>query len=321
MILTELPDLPPRPLTPRAVAFRHDFYRRWGRENCVISGMSRHAEYGLFRQTLSIKCVAYGKELYFVDRRRVTVSDDTFLVLNEGRVYGSVLTNATDTYSFSIFFRPGFGQEVAAGLQRPLGTALDDGPQPVKATIEFDESLQHHDSRITPVLRFIQRQIAAGVRDENWLEEQCQFLLERLITSHRQRESLLAANLDEAPRPQRAELTRRLQWAIDFMHAHLADDITLEDIAAAARLSRFHFLRVFQAAHGQTPVAFLRELRARRAVAMLGSSTLGVTEIAEQVGMSRVALWRSLRARKGIGARAVRRLEESPCTGFLPPAG
>jgi len=319
MILTELPDLPPRPLTPRAVAFRHDFYRRWGRENCVISGMSRHAEYGLFRQTLSIKCVAYGKELYFVDRRRVTVSDDTFLVLNEGRVYGSVLTNATDTYSFSIFFRPGFGEEVAAGLQRPLGKALDDGPLPVKASIEFDESLQHHDSRITPVLRFIQHQIAAGVRDENWLEEQCQFLLERLITAHRQRESLLAANLADAPRPQRAELIRRLQWAIDFMHAHLAEDITLEDIAAAARLSRFHFLRVFQAAHGRTPVAFLRELRARRAMAMLGSSTLGVTEIAEQVGMSRVGLWRSLRARKGIGARAVRRLEESPCTGFLPP--
>jgi hypothetical protein len=34
--------------------------------------------------------------------------------------------------------------------------------------------------------------------------------------------------------------------------------------------------------------------------------------------MSRVALWRSLRAHKGIGARAVRRLDESPCTGFLP---
>jgi len=318
MILTELPDLPPRPLTQRGVTFRRDFYRRWGRENCIISGMSRHAEYGLFRQTLSIKCVAFGSEIYFVDRRRVTVSDDTFLVLNEGRVYGSSLTNATDTYSFSIFFRPGFGEEVAAGLQCPLGAALDDGPVPVKATIEFDESLQHHNSKVTPVLRFIQRQVAAGVRDENWLEEQCQFLLERLITAHRQRESLLAAELIAARRPQRAELTRRLRWAIDFMHAHLAEDITLEDIAVAARLSRFHFLRVFQASHGRTPVAFLRELRTRRALAMLGSTALGVTEIAGLVGMSRVALWRSLRAQKGAGARAVRRLEEPSRAGFLP---
>jgi len=318
MILTELPDLPPRPLTARAVVFRRDFYRRWGRENCIISGMSRHAEYGLFRQTLSIKCVAYGHETYFVDRRRVTVSDDTFLVLNEGRVYGSSLTNTTDTYSFSIFFRPGFGEEVAAGLQRPLEAALDDGPQSMKTTIEFDELLQHHNSKITPVLRFIQRQVAAGVRDENWLEEQCQFLLERLIAAHRQHDSPLAADLKDAPRPQRTELTRRLRWAIDFMHAHLSEDLTLDDIAVAARLSRFHFLRVFQAALGRTPVAFLRELRTRRALAMLGSTSLGVAEIAGQVGMSRVALWRSLRAQKGAGPRAVRRLDEPSCTGFLP---
>jgi len=206
MILTELPDLPPRPLTARVAAFRRDFYRRWGRENCIVSGMSRHAEYGLFRQTLSIKCAAQGSEVYFVDRRRVTVSDDTFLVLNEGRVYASSLNSATDTYSFSIFFRPGLGDEIAAGLQRPLDSALEDGSLPVKGCIEFDESLQHHNSKITPVLRFIQRQIAAGVRDENWLEEQCQFLLERLITAHHQRESHLASELEAACWTQRAEL-------------------------------------------------------------------------------------------------------------------
>ena len=318
MILTELPDLPPRPLTPRAAAFRRDFYRRWGRENCVVSGMSRHAEYGLFRQTLSIKCVAQGSEIYFVDQRRVAVSDDTFLVLNEGRTYASSLSSATDTYSFSIFFRPGLGEEVAAGLQSSLGAALENGSLPMKAALEFDESLQHHDSKVTPVLRFIQRQIAAGVRDENWLEEQCQFLLERLITAHRHRETLLAAELDGARWPQLSELTRRLGWAVDFMHAHLADHITLEDIATAARLSRFHFLRVFQAAHGRTPIAFLRELRTRRALAILRSTRLGVAEVAAQVGMSRLALWRSLRAQGSAGARVVRRLDEPPCRGFLP---
>lgn len=317
MILTELPDLPPLPLTPHAAAFRRDFYRRWGRENCIVSGTSRRADYGLFRQTLSIKCVAYGNEIYFVDRRRVTVSDETFLVLNEGRVYASSLNSPTNTYSFSIFFRPGFAEEVAAGLKSTLGAALDDGPVAKKVPIEFDESLQHHNSKITPVLRFIQRQVAAGVRDENWLEEQCEFLLERLITAHRQHQSLLAAQLDDARRPQRAELTRRLRWAIDFMHAHLADEVTLDDLAAAARLSRFHFLRVFQAAHGRTPMAFLRDLRTRRALALLDSTTLGIADLAERVGMSRVGLWRSLRAHTSAGARALRRTDVPSCRGFL----
>jgi AraC-like DNA-binding protein len=317
VILTELPDLPPRPATARSAQFRRDFYRRWGRENCIVSGDAKRADYGLFRQTLSIKCVARGHENYFVDRRRITVSDDTFLVLNEGRVYASSLDNPTQAYSFSIFFRPGIGQEVTGALQGTLETALDDGPQSRPVSIEFDESLQHHDSKISPVLRFIQRNVAAGVRDEGWLEEQCQFLVERMVQRLRPRMKTACAERGEIARPQRVEIARRLEWVTDFMHSNLASNITLEDMAAAARLSRFHFLRLFTSAHGRTPTAFLRELRMRRALALLGSTTLGVSEIAARVGMSRITLWRSFQSEKGAGARDLRRLEEASSAAFL----
>jgi AraC-like DNA-binding protein len=318
VILTELPDLPPRPATPRSAQFRRDFYRRWGRENCIVSGNAKRADYGFFRQTLSIKCVARGHENYFVDRRRITVSDDTFLVLNEGRIYASSLDNPTEAaYSFSIFFRPGIGPEVAGALQGTLETALEDGTHSRPASIEFNEKLQHHDSKITPVLRFIQRNVAAGVRDEGWLEEQCQFLVERMVQRLRPRTQPICADRSETPRPQRLEIARRLEWAIAFMHSNLASDITLEDMAAAARLSRFHFLRLFTSAHGRTPTAFLRELRMRRALALLGSTTLGVSEIAARVGMSRITLWRSFQSEKGVGARDLRRFEEASSAGFL----
>jgi AraC-like DNA-binding protein len=317
VILTELPDLPPRPATARSAAFRRDFYRRWGRENCVVSGNAKRADYGLFRQTLSIKCVARGHENYFVDRRRITVSDDTFLVLNEGRVYASSLNNPTQAYSFSIFFRPGIAQEVAGALLSPLDAALENGPHSRATSIEFNESLRHHDSKITPVLRFIQRNIVAGVRDEGWLEEQCQFLIERMILGQRPQTQPFGAEFGLASRARRLEIARRLEWATDFMHSNLNSDITLEDIAAAARLSRFHFLRLFTSAHGRTPIAFLRELRMRRALALLGSTTLGISEIAARVGMSRITLWRSLQSEKGAGARDLRRLEEASRAGFL----
>jgi AraC-like DNA-binding protein len=317
VILTELPDLPPRPPTARSAAFRRDFYRRWGHENCVVSGNAKRADYGFFRQTLSIKCVARGHENYFVDRRRITVSDETFLVLNEGREYASSLNNPTQAYSFSIFFRPGIAQEVAGALRSPIDAALENGPNSRLASIEFNESLRHHDSKITPVLRFIQKNVANGVRDEAWLEEQCQFLVERMILGQEPPTQLFGAGLGGASRPRRVEIARRLEWATDFMHSNLASDITLEDIAAAARLSRFHFLRLFTSAHGRTPTAFLRELRMRRALALLGSTTLGVSDIATRVGMSRITLWRSLQSEKGAGARDLRRLEEASRAGFL----
>ena len=311
-----MPDLPPRPETARNAEFRREFYRRWGRENCIVSGVSRRVEYRHFRQMLSIKCVARGNETYFVDRRRVTVSDDTYLVLNEGQVYGSVLDTPAEAYSFSIFFRPGFEQEIAGALGRLLDRLLDDETESLARPCEFDESLHPHDSGVSPVLRFIHRQVVAGVRDEQWLEEQCQFLLARLIGAQRKWSSTLPADWLHARPAKRAEVMRRLARATDFMHAHAAEEITLNDIAAVAHLSRFHFVRLFQRVHGTTPMAALRELRMRRAVALLESTTLPAGEIAARVGMSRLALWRNLR-QTGAGARELRRSTVSGRTAFL----
>jgi AraC-like DNA-binding protein len=304
VILTEMPDLPPAPRTPRQAAFRREFYRRWGRENSIVSGNTRHAAYGLFRQMLSVKCVARGAETYFLDRRRVTVRDDSYLVLNEGRIYGSLIEAATPAYSFAIFFRPGLAREVAGSMRSTVAQALDDAGD-VEAPLEFAEHLRSHDRLVSPVLRFIQRQVAAGVRDEQWLEEQCQFLAERLVRTHANQDSL-RLQLAGVRAAKRAEIARRLGWATDFMHAHLDAPIGLREIAAAARLSRFHFLRLFQLVHGATPAAYLRELRARRALVLLDSAVRGSDEVAARVGLSRVSLWRALRRQCATGIRGAR---------------
>ena len=301
-----MPDLPPRPLNARNAQFRRDFYARWRRENCVVSGTARHVEYRPIAQMLSIKSVARGTEMYFVDRRRVAVSDDTWLVLNENRVYGSVLDSPHDVDSFAIFFRPGIAREVAGDLGRSAARALDDGGQ-YASPIEFDESLRAHDASVMPALRFIQRAISSGERCEHWLEEQCQFLVARLVAAQRACAEPLPRQLAAARPAKRAELLRRLTLAVDFMHANLQHEISLADIAAAAHLSRFHFLRLFQAVNHRTPVSYLRELRARRALALLQNTALSGAEIAARVGMSRVALWRNLRAGSGAGTRALRR--------------
>jgi hypothetical protein len=186
VILTEMPDLPPSPQSARNAAFRRAFYARWHRENCVVSGTVRQVEYRPIHQMLSIKCVARGTETYFVDRRRVAVNDDSWLVLNESRVYGSVIDSPHDVDSFSIFFRPGIGREVAGALERSVDHALDDGAQ-YSAPFEFDEALRPHDGFVTPVLRSMQRQIRRGERDEHWLEERCQLLVARLVSAQRAR--------------------------------------------------------------------------------------------------------------------------------------
>src|ERR1051325_8956198 len=58
---------------------------------------------------------------------------------------------------------------------------------------------------------------------------------------------------------------RRIRRAVELMHAQLHEDMPLEEMAAAAFLSPFHFARLFKKVTGTTPHAYLAALRLERA--------------------------------------------------------
>lgn len=244
--------------------FRPGFYARWGRENCIISALTRQCEYEPFRQTLSIKAAWGGHEDYFVDGRRVAVDDDTFIILNEGRTYASRVRARTPLHSFSIFFRPGMAGDVLRTVGLTDGELLDDASRRARIAVEFAEHSRRHDPLVTPVLRYIQTQVAAGVADEQWYEEQLYFLLHRMFALHR-RDARAMRSIPAARASTRQELFRRIGLALDFINTHFAERIGLEAMASAATLSPYHFLRVFKAANGVTPSAYLRQKRELRA--------------------------------------------------------
>lgn len=79
-------------------------------------------------------------------------------------------------------------------------------------------------------------------------------------------------------------------WAerrcIDMIRARLAEDISLDEIAAEAGLSPFHFSRMFKQSVGVPPRVFVVRLRIERACELLEKTALPVTEIAQEVGYS-----------------------------------
>lgn len=77
---------------------------------------------------------------------------------------------------------------------------------------------------------------------------------------------------------------RRLRRAIEFMHDNFADEIALDEIAAAAYLSEYHFARLFKQICGITPHVYLANLRLDRARKLLAETTLPISEIASAVG-------------------------------------
>jgi len=72
--------------------------------------------------------------------------------------------------------------------------------------------------------------------------------------------------------------------SVEFVKYNFAADIRLADIANAASLSRFHFLRRFRKEAGMTPGAFLQRYRIVRAMELLLVSNRPICEVARQVG-------------------------------------
>jgi AraC family transcriptional regulator len=78
----------------------------------------------------------------------------------------------------------------------------------------------------------------------------------------------------------------RLRRVEEFLMAHLADDIGLDDLAAIADLSAKHFARAFRQSTGMPPHRWLIERRIDRAKALLVGDDQSLAEIALTCGFA-----------------------------------
>lgn len=69
-----------------------------------------------------------------------------------------------------------------------------------------------------------------------------------------------------------------------FIHAHLAEPMTLEVVAKAVNVSPFHFCKVFKRATGLTFTDFVNRARVEKAKRMLMRPAARITEVAYDVG-------------------------------------
>ena len=78
----------------------------------------------------------------------------------------------------------------------------------------------------------------------------------------------------------------RLRRVVDYIEAHLGEDISLRDLAALAGLSTHHFGEAFKASTGTSPHRYLIERRILRAKELLIGAEQSIAEIAISVGFA-----------------------------------
>lgn len=77
-----------------------------------------------------------------------------------------------------------------------------------------------------------------------------------------------------------------LRRARDHIDRCYAEPLELDTLAKLAGVSKFHFLRLFSAAYGLTPAAYLSQRRVERAQDLLRATNLTITEVCHAVGYS-----------------------------------
>ncbi|WP_282786462.1 AraC family transcriptional regulator [Nocardia sp. CC201C] len=87
-------------------------------------------------------------------------------------------------------------------------------------------------------------------------------------------------------RPVPEDLLPHLRRARDLADRNYAEPLDLDGLAAAAGVSKYHFLRSFAATYGKTPAVYLAERRIERAQDLLRATNVTVTEACMLVGYS-----------------------------------
>lgn len=98
------------------------------------------------------------------------------------------------------------------------------------------------------------------------------------------------ARVDSSRKPRRRETqhdhAERTEAAKNYLAAHLADPITLEDVADAVNASPFNFARIFQQQTGTPIHRYLTQLRLRAALERLAEGANDITTLALELGFS-----------------------------------
>jgi AraC family transcriptional regulator len=118
---------------------------------------------------------------------------------------------------------------------------------------------------------------------------------------------LLAGGRTLSAIPDSASAIARVTRAVRLIEENPGANLSLHDLAREARLSPYHFLRVFQEFTGITPHQYVLRLRLREAAVRLAAGPVKVLDVALDSGFGDVSNFnRAFRAEFGASPRAFR---------------
>jgi AraC family transcriptional regulator len=281
---------------------------RFGHDNLVLHATGRRHVVNDFAGPLSIKTVVRGEVHWIVDRRRLLVDADTFLVLGDGQRYSMNINSTKPVETCCVFFRSGFVEEVAQDVTTTLQASLD-SPWRDAPHLAFLSRLHSDSSKaLLPKVWSLAERCGEELQPSSF-EEDFLTLSQNVLTFYQEVKAQFL-RVPAAKTSTRQELFRRLQIAREYLHQSVDRRISLEEVSREACVSRYHLHRAFRRVFRLTPHAYVTALRLNRARSLLQSGR-PVTDVALDVGFTSIsAFTRLFRSRYGFPPSAVPKIRK-----------
>jgi AraC family transcriptional regulator len=271
---------------------RRRFYGSAGGE--LIHGPVHHAAFeGV--AGYSLKYFERAPARFWRSGRPLQLDELAFVAVNAGEPYAFEVIDPARTRITAAFFPAAEVQAAWAGAfisEARLLDTPDAAPTPV-----FSDFLHRAGPGLGRTLASLRaRRDASGLAPA-----QVDELLVELLSEAVGAEAALAPLRRDALRSrQRGELLRRLSLARRFIEAEAGRELSLDEMAAAASLSKYHFLRRFRDVFGVSPGAYHRGVRLERAAERLARGERSLTSLALDAGYRDLAAFsRAFRRRFG----------------------
>jgi len=268
----------------------------------VLNGRARQHWIRDVHGAFSIKWMPRGRAVYRTDGASHVLAGDRAVILNQAQPYELEFLDRAGTESFCVFI----SDDLVESAWRDLGGSdqIDDEPAGRRIP-QFPDLTFRLPADIAGELARLRADFGCGAPSELAAEEQLLGLVSRLVAAaqgHRR----MAARLPAAKASTRRLLAARVQRARELIE-DAAEAPSLDELARASALSKFHLLRLFKAAFGCTPSAYAGRRRMDRAQRLLAATPMTVAAIGEALGYeSTSAFIRAFRRHFGVAPSAIR---------------
>jgi AraC-like DNA-binding protein len=252
------------------------------RRGCVVLSRLEGGRSAVRALAPSVKFVLTGEEIYRIDGRTRALRPGQFLMVEAGAELEVTTPRPDRTVGLCVYLgvspceaasRESLGRVIEGSAAEPLSPLLSRYARLLAVRPEAGQALAPR----------IVQEVTIGAED----------YLSTFATRLERLKSL--------KRSTRVETLQRVERARAFIHASADRPLTLDEVAGAAALSRFHLTRSFAEVHGVPPLAYHRRLRLDAAARLLRTGAASPTELSDRLGYASLsAFTRAFRQTYGI---------------------